>query len=108
MKRNFFILSALVIMLIFNSTVFAVCAPGSGWTAAWTDQYGQTRYSLEAPCKVYIGIPFTISATVNDNIYTNNAVACAWSIADNGTIIAGGGSGLNCLSTVNGQWQKVI
>lgn len=107
MRKNFIILSTLVIVLTFSSTVFAVCAPGSSWTAVWTDQYGQTTYSLEAPCKVYIGIPFSITATVTDTTYLNNYVACMWSITDNGTVIAGG-NGFNWLQTVNGQWQDVV
>lgn len=108
MKKTMFVLSALVFIVFFNSAVFAVCAPGSSWTASWTDSYGQTTYTMEAPCKVYIGIPFTITALVTDNAYPNNYVACLWSITDNGSVIADGGAGLGWLSTVNGQWQKTM
>jgi len=106
MKKTVLILCTLIIVVFFNSPVFAVCAPGSSWTALWTDQYGQTTYTLEAPCKVYIGIPFTIAATVTDDFYPNSYVAANWSIIDNGSVIAGGDWGWILL--VNGQWQDVL
>lgn len=77
------------------------------WTVVWTDSYNQTTYSLTAPCKVYIGIPFNITATVTDSVYRQREVGFAWSIIDNGSVILGGG--WNTLDVdVNGQWQRVI
>ena len=94
-------------MLIFAASAYADCTPGTNWTVGWTDNYGQTTYTLEAPCKVYIGIPFNITATVTDNTYPNSWVAFNWAVKDNGDIIAGG-TGFNWLSTVNGIWQQII
>ncbi|HXZ95394.1 MAG TPA: hypothetical protein VEG28_05765 [Dehalococcoidia bacterium] len=104
MKTRIFILSASVIAISLSSTVFATCPPGSTWTQSWTDQYGQTTYSLEAPCKVYIGVPFNITATVTDNSCPNSWVGANWAITDNGSNIAQG----EAILTVNGQWQSIV
>ncbi len=95
-----------MLVLSFGRHVFAACTPGTNWTAAWTDSYGQTAYTLEAPCKVYIGIPFNIVATVTDASYPDSDVAFLWSIRDNGSVVLGGG--FNWLTTVSGQWQQTI
>lgn len=106
MKKIQPVLFVFFLIIALNNTVFAVCSPGSNWTATWTDSFGQTTYTLVAPCKVYIGIPFTVTATVTDSAYPNDDVAFGWAIKDNGTTILGGG--FNWLGTVNGQWQQVI
>src|SRR5574340_902424 len=94
------------LILSFSNHAFAVCDPRSNWTAQWTDAFGQTTYTIEAPCKVYIGIPFTITATVTDATNPNADVGFGWAITDNGTVIQGGG--FNWITTVGGQWQQVI
>lgn len=106
MKKVQTALTVFFLAALLTNSVFAACAPGSNWTAVWTDSYGQTTYTLVAPCKVYIGIPFDITATVTDSAYPNNNVAFGWAIRDNGATISGGG--FNWLATANGQWQKVI
>lgn len=105
MKKLILILSFFFLTAIFRSPVFAVCAEGSSWTASWVDAFGQTTYTLEAPCKVYIGIPFNITATITDNTYLDDLVACNVAIEDNGTVIAGGKW---WIFTVNGLWQTTI
>ena len=95
-----------ILTVLHTAPCWAVCAPGSNWTAAWTDSFNQTTYTLNAPCKVYIGIPFSFTATVKDNIYPNAWVAHSWALKDNGTIISGGG--FNKLWLINGQWQNTI
>ena len=104
MKKAIFILSALFVTISLNSTVLAICPPGPTWTQSWTDSYGQTTYSLEAPCKVYIGIPFNITATVTDNSYPDDWVGSNWAIKDNGSTITGG----EAILTVAGLWQRII
>ena len=94
----------LVFTFISLSNAWATCPAGQSWTSAWVDQYGQTHYSMTAPCVVYLGVPFSVTTTVTDSTYPNDIVAYDWSIADNGSTIAGGG-GFNWLSTVNGTWQ---
>ncbi len=114
MKRNLIILAALLMPFIFSSPASAVCPctvddsclDTDIWSAQWTDIYGQTTYRLEAPCKVFIGIPFDINATVTDAAYTNDDVASSWAIRDEGSVIAGGG--FNWLSTSSGQWQRTV
>ena len=103
-KRAFF--AIFIFPLICVAAALADCPPGSNWTAAWTDYYNQTTYTLEAPCKVYIGIPFNITATVTDSSYPNDWVAHSWAIKDNGAVISGGG--FNMLWLTGGQWQNVI
>jgi hypothetical protein len=84
---TFFIL---FILLVFSdNSAFAVnlCDTHSDpenhtWTADWTDIYGETTYTLEAPCKVFLTIPFSISATVTDSIYPLTTVGFNWSILD--------------------------
>ena len=106
MKRAICIISVFLMIFSFTMPAFAECTPGTSWTAAWTDSFGQTTYTLEAPCKVYIGIPFNITARVTDNSYPNSDVGFAWAIKDNGSIIAGGG--FNWITLANGQWQRVV
>lgn len=106
MKKAACFVFALLLNGALNHAAFAACTPGSTWTAVWTDSLNQTSYMLEAPCKVYIGIPFTITATVSDAAYPNVDVGFGWAIKDNGGIIAGGG--FNWITTISGQWQKVI
>lgn len=106
MKKVFSIFCAFVMALAAADYADAVCAEGSNWTAAWSDSFGQTTYTLEAPCKAYIGIPFTITASATDARYPNDWVGFGWSILDNGVTIAGGG--FNWITTVNGQWQRVL
>jgi len=105
MKKAILIL-LVILALSITQRAFAVCTPGSNWTAVWTDSFLQTTYSIEAPCKVYIGIPFTITATVTDSVYPNNNVGFGWTIKDNSAVIAGGG--FNWITTAGGQWQKVL
>jgi hypothetical protein len=67
--------NAIVLLIILMSmtagvrhAVAANCsqAPFSNWTTSWTDAYGETRYAITAPCKVYIGVPFNVKAWVTD------------------------------------------
>jgi hypothetical protein len=90
----------------FTIPAFAECIPGTSWTAAWTDSFGETTYSLVAPCKVYIGIPFSFTASVADSIHPDGDVGVSWAIKDNGSTVAGGG--FNWITLVNGQWQRVL
>jgi hypothetical protein len=106
MKKIFIVLFAFFLIASLSNNAFAACSPGSNWTATWTDAFAQTTYNLVAPCKVYIGTPFTITATVTDSAYPDDDVAFGWAIKDNGTTISGGG--FNWLGTINGQWQQVI
>ncbi len=83
------------------------CPEGSSWTQTWTDSYGQTTYALEAPCKVYVGIPFQIVATVTDPVWPDGDVGYGWAIVDNGVTVAGGGY-LSWITLSGGQWQQVV
>ncbi len=91
---------------------FATCTPGTDWTVSWTDQYGETTYTLTAPCKVYIGVPFNINATASDSYYPNSSVAYPWAIYDaydpgtglvNDTVAGG-----SWLTLSGGHWQTVV
>jgi hypothetical protein len=106
MKRT--ILLACIFVMVLFSFVFAECQPGTDWTVAWTDDFGNTTYTLTAPCKVYIGIPFSITATVSDVFCINSWVGSFWSIIDNGELIAGSYRQNAIWTDNNGQWQKVI
>ncbi|MBM4136475.1 MAG: hypothetical protein FJ241_06540, partial [Nitrospira sp.] len=102
------LLAFLLFALLFTSLVYADCPEGTNWTVAWTDNFGNTTYTLTAPCKVYIGIPFTITATVTDDFCLNSWVASFWSILDNGELIAGSNRQNSIWTDANGQWQRVI
>lgn len=104
MRRS--LLALLLLLSLFPLYAFAECTPDVFWTASWTDRGGQTTYSLQAPCKVYVTIPFQITATVTDNVYPNGTVGYGWGILDNGAVIAGGG--FNWIDLVNGQWQRIV
>ncbi|MCM2263698.1 MAG: DUF4214 domain-containing protein, partial [Desulfuromonadales bacterium] len=107
MKRFAFMLFLLAIPVCLPGRAAAVCAEGSNWKATWNDSLSQTTYTLEAPCKAYIGIPFNVTATVTDATYPNSDVGGIWKIADNGATIAGG-TGFNWITLAAGQWQRVI
>jgi hypothetical protein len=95
---------------IFYRPAFAAeCPEGSNWTSTWTDSFGQTTYTLQAPCKVYLGIPFTITANVTDPSYPNTSVGWNWAITDNGSILASNSSpvfGIRLDGT--GFWQTSV
>ncbi len=82
------------LLLMSSSRAMAVCDyanpdPESTWTAAWTNPSGYRTYSLEAPCKVYVGIPFTYTARVQvspECPASTTAVASDWRIVDNGEV----------------------
>lgn len=109
MKAKVFLLSLLTI-LFFSSAVYGECPEGSNWVESWTDAWGNTTYTLEAPCKVYIDIPFNITATVTEtNTYCQNDwVGSFWAIIDNGMIIDGCIDCQNSIWVTDGQWQRVI
>jgi len=103
-KVTVLLLSLLLLTAVFSSSAQSVCTTTGGtWVAAWTDPYGQTTYSLEAPCVAYVGVPFNITATVSDSVYPNSNVGASWSILDNQLAIASG----FWITTANGIWQKV-
>ena len=110
MKPKLFLLSLLIVLLFFVSGAYGECPVGSDWVSSWTDQFGYTTYTLEAPCKVYIGESFNVTATVTEaNPYCqNNWVASFWGITDNGEVIAGCAACFNSLWVASGRWQTVI
>ncbi|UCH80252.1 MAG: hypothetical protein JSW20_10975 [Nitrospiraceae bacterium] len=78
------------------------------WMAEWTDEFGQTTYSLIAPCKVFVTVPFTITATVTDINFPDTWIGGVWSIEDT----PDGGStrildsGFSIWTDVNGEWSQ--
>jgi hypothetical protein len=97
---------ALLVCVTAVRPASADCPEGTNWTSTWTDIYGETTYTLVAPCKVYLGIPFTITASADDPSYPNNWVGWNWSIFDNGSVIAGGTAGDIILA--NGHWETSV
>ncbi|NJC87371.1 MAG: hypothetical protein FIB02_02390 [Desulfuromonas sp.] len=106
MKRIVLTLILLVTFVQLPVPTLAICTPGDNWTVSWTDPLGQTVYTLEAPCKVYIGIPFDVTATVTDATHPDGDIGGLWRINDNGATVAGGG--FNWITLAYGQWQRVI
>jgi len=94
----------LILQIALATNAFATCSVGN-WTQSWTDDFSQTTYTIEAPCKVYIGVPFSITLTVADSFYPNDIVGSDWSVIDNGSTIAGG---TNWVTTVSGQWLQTV
>ncbi|MBJ6802491.1 putative Ig domain-containing protein [Geomonas propionica] len=99
---------ALLFCLVFSLPAFAACPEGSNWTASWTDSFGQTTYSLTAPCVVYLGIPFTITANAHDASYPNTAVGWNWAITDNGTTLLSNQDPLGISTDATGDWQRSL
>ncbi len=104
------VLSIFLVTLCCYSVVYGECPEDENWTASWTDAFGNTTYTLEAPCKAYIDIPFNITATVTEGNpdCQDNWVASFWAIIDNGEVIDGCTDCQNSIWVENGQWQKVI
>jgi hypothetical protein len=116
-------LLALLLVSILATSVFAASCtnfPFSNWTTSWTDSVSQTRYSISAPCKVYIGVPFNITAKVTDTNWANTEVAYPWYVQDTystsskkytnridqyGTAVYGPGT---IVTDANRQWQTII
>lgn len=99
-------LFAVLLVLVLTNPVSAVCLEGSNWTATWTDIYGETSYTLQAPCKVYLGVPFTITASVDDSYYPSSRVGWNWAINDNGSVISGGD--FSQINLSNGHWETIV
>jgi len=106
------LLSLLYLILGGAATAFAQTCPSpptpdSNWIESWSDRFNQTTYTLTAPCKVFVGVPFNITATVTDATHTLTSVAFLWSLEDNGITVAGGG--FNWLDVDGaGQWQLTL
>lgn len=109
MKPKVFLLTLLTI-LFFSSVLYGECPEGSNWVASWTDEWGNTTYTLTAPCKVYIGENFNIIATVTENnpYCQDGWVGSFWAIIDNGEVIDGCTDCQNSIVVSNGQWQRII
>ncbi|QWV92156.1 putative Ig domain-containing protein [Geomonas oryzisoli] len=99
---------ALLFYLALALPAWAVCPEGSNWTSSWTDSFGQTTYSVTAPCVVYLGIPFTITANVHDVYYANTAVGWNWAITDNGTTLLANQDPLGITTDAGGNWQRSV
>ena len=53
------------------------------WTAEWTDDFGETKYTLSAPCKVFVDVHFLIDITATDTIFNSDIwVGGLWSVMD--------------------------
>ncbi|MFZ3136324.1 MAG: hypothetical protein WA126_02905 [Thermodesulfovibrionales bacterium] len=109
MKQKVFLLTLATMLFIVNA-VYGECPEGSNWLASWTDYWGNTTYTLQAPCKVYIGESFNITATVTEaNPYCqNNWIGSFWAIIDNDEVINGCIDCQNSIWVVDGQWQRII
>lgn len=101
-KAALVILAISFLVLSLNSPVFASCSAGSSWTAGWTDPFGQTTYSLQAPCTAYVGVPFAIVSAATDTFFPNSMVGGVASIKDNGSAIAS----FSWITLSNGLWQR--
>lgn len=77
----------------------------SAWNVSWLDAQQNTTYSFTAPCKVYINVPFDITAAATDTTCPDAWVGGAWQLTDNGTLIPGEAG--DKIYTVSGQWQRV-
>lgn len=112
-KISFVLPLVLGLFIFFCSPVLAVCPcaigkscdPADTWIEQWTDPLGQTTYTLEAPCWVYVGNEFTITATVTDSLYPNDWVGFGWSLRDSVTGVEASGFKI---VTENAQWQSVF
>lgn len=105
-KRVFAIIPIFLLIISFSIPAFASCPEGTSWTAAWTDVYGQTTYSLQAPCFAYVNTPFDIIASVTDAKYPNTSVGGVWYIMDNGATIAGPETLI--ILDEKGLWQRTV
>lgn len=103
MKRLILLIFFTIILTSFTLT-YGDCPPGTNWTAVYTDNAGETIYTITAPCKVYVGEEFDITATVTDTDNPNAYVAFRWGIFDNGTLLRGT-ERFNWLKVTDGQWQ---
>jgi len=94
MKKSLILLSILVLSLSIPLTSFAdddPCEHHRTWTKTWTDEFGQTTYKLQAPCKVYLNTAFTVTVAAQDAVWQNEFVGFGWKLTDNGATIGGGG-----------------
>ncbi|WP_224957066.1 putative Ig domain-containing protein [Geomonas subterranea] len=106
--KNLVLVPALLFCLVFDLPAFATCPEGSNWTSSWTDSYGQTTYSITAPCVVYLGVPFTVTANVHDVYYANTAVGWNWAITDDGATLLSNQDPLGITTDASGNWQRSV
>lgn len=80
------------------------------WSAEWIDGLGQTRYSLTAPCKAFMTIPFTVTVQASDPGFPGTWVGGLWSLTDTpsgGTATELAGGTFIFLDGA-GQWSQVV
>jgi len=101
-------LAAALLLTTLSLPASAACPEFSNWSTSWTDSFGQTKYKLTAPCKVYLGIPFTVVASATDSYYPNSNVGWNWKITDNGDILAENSSIIGGIQLTDGYWMTSL
>jgi len=116
--KKFIIISTLVLLpFIYANSAYSqnLCntytdPENHTWMSQWTDSYGETTYSLIAPCKVFTTVPFTITAMAVDAGYPGRWVASMWSVKDtpSGGVAGTLDSGFSLFLDSVGQWRLDI
>lgn len=115
---------AFALALLSAPAAAAVCAPEKvcsvplqtteTWTRCSADAFGDTTYTVEAPCYVFVTKSFSVTLTVSDPSHPDTDVGFGWALRDTPagggptTTVAGGG-GLGWITTdAAGQWQRTV
>lgn len=90
-----------IVFVLSISTL--LLAPFAGaFEVSWTDQYGETSYTIAGPDEVATGDSLWIVITAADPFYPNDWVASSWSIQEDGAEI----DGSFMLSLSGGNWER--
>jgi len=68
--------------LVRLSLVLALCSlagTAMGFVATWTDQFGETTYSITGPEAAFVGDTVLVAISAADPYYPNDMVASSWS-----------------------------
>lgn len=85
--------------------VIGVCTTvtlAHAFTTTWTDQFGETTYSITGPDTAAVGESLTVVLAVSDPTYPENWVASSWTFKVDGVQQDGGFS----IWTTGGAWSR--
>ena len=91
--------------VLLASALVLGSAPTAAFDLSWTDQFGETTYTLSGPDIVNPGDLVVVTVTVTDVPYPAEWVASSWSVTDNGSSLGGG---FSIWLDENGFWTSVF
>jgi hypothetical protein len=68
----------------------ALNSPALGFEVSWTDQFGETIYTIAGPDSVALGNAVDVVIVCRDDPYPDDWVASSWSLAEDDVVVDSG------------------